>query len=94
MFGRLSKTWRSGKRMSKGKYVKAGLLMVLNTRNDVLLWFACFYFFYYGKFQMYTKVEINKKSTYIDYQFHQLSKFISFVLSSLSIPSLEYFKIN
>lgn len=43
---------------------------------------------------MYTKVEINKKSTYIDYQLHQLSKFINFVLSSLSIPSLEYFKIN
>lgn len=45
MFGRLSKTWRSGKRMCKGKHAKAGLLMVLNTRNDVLLWLVCFYFF-------------------------------------------------
>lgn len=45
IFGRLTRTWRSEKRISKGKYAKAGLLMVLNTRNDVLLWFVWFIYF-------------------------------------------------
>lgn len=64
--------------------------MILNTTNDRI-----FFFFYYGKFQTYAKVEISKTALIVIIQLHQLSTFINSVyLSFLLPPSLKYLKIN